>query len=56
MGDPILLKSTTPGFFMIKEHPTLDLIMIQVDRNAIQLNGKYQKRLYEYLKKRVGGE
>jgi len=48
--------SKKPFFYMIKEHPTLDLIMIQVDNNAIQLNAERQRRLYDYLKKRLEAE
>lgn len=47
------LKYETPFCFMIREHPTLNLIMIQIDNKAIQLNAKHQKRLYEYLKKKL---
>ena len=41
------------NFFMIKEHPTLDFVMIQKGCHAIQLDAKYQKRIYEYLKERL---
>ena len=40
-------------FFMIKEHPSIDLVMIQVDNNAIQLNRERQEKIYEYLKKKL---
>lgn len=40
-------------FFMIKEHPSIDLIMIQVDNTAIQLNTEQQKRVYEILKEKL---
>lgn len=39
-------------FFMIKEHPSLDLIMIQVDNKAIQLNREQQLKVYNILKER----
>ena len=39
-------------FFMIKEHPTIDLMMIQVDNTAIQLNTEQQKKIYEILKEK----
>lgn len=42
-----------PSIFMIREHPTEDLVMIQIGNNAIQLNAKYQKKIYNYLKERL---
>ncbi|KKN60480.1 hypothetical protein LCGC14_0531260 [marine sediment metagenome] len=41
------------SFFMIKEHPTEDLVMFQMGNHAIQLDAKYQKRIYGYLKERL---
>ena len=41
------------SFFMIREHPTLDVVMIQQGNHAIQLDTEYQKRIYEYLKERL---
>lgn len=38
--------------FMIRAHPTEDLLMVQVDNNAIQLNAERQERLYKILKER----
>jgi len=40
---------------MIKEHPIEDRIMIQIDNEKIELNEEYQKRVYEYLKKKFEG-
>jgi len=40
-------------FFMFKEHPTKDLVMIQVNNGAIQLNIEYQKRVFKLLKERL---
>ena len=39
-------------FFMIKEHPQLDLMMIQVDNTAIQLDREHQEKIYKILKKK----
>jgi len=39
-------------FFMIREHPSRDLIMIQVDNTAIQLNGIQQLKLYKFFKEK----
>ena len=42
-------------FFMVKIHPTEDLVMIQVGNNAIQLNKDRQERIYKILKERLEG-
>jgi len=46
MSDPVL--------FMIEEHPSKDLVRIQIDSNAILLNSENQEKVYNYLKKRLG--
>lgn len=40
-------------FFMIREHPLEDLIMIQVGNDVVQLNREYQERVYKALKERI---
>ena len=44
---------SNPTLFMIRFHPTEDLVMIQVDNNAIQLNRKNQEKVYKILKERL---
>lgn len=39
--------------FMIREHPSIDLVMIQIDNNAIQLDHEDQKKVYKYLKEKM---
>lgn len=39
--------------FMIKEHPTEDRVMVQVDNEKIELNSENQKKLYKYLKRKL---
>lgn len=41
------------NFFMVKIHPTKDLIMVQIDNDKIELNAEYQEKLYEILKKEL---
>jgi len=41
------------SFFMVKFHPSVDLVMIQVGNNAIQLDAKHQQKVYEILKERL---
>ena len=43
-------------FFMIKEHPSRDLMMIQVDNTAIQLDGEHQEKVYKILKQKFEKE
>ena len=40
-------------FFMVKFHPTKDLVMVQVGNNAIQLDKDKQERVYKILKERL---
>ena len=40
-------------FFMIKIHPNRDLVMIQIDNNAIQLDQEHQEKVYKFLKERL---
>lgn len=39
--------------FMIKIHPSRDLVMIQVDNMAIQLDKEHQEKVYKFLKERL---
>lgn len=41
------------NFFMVKEHPIEDRIMVQVDNEKIELNREYQEKLYKILKERI---
>ena len=42
-----------PNFFMIKIHPTLDLVMIQLGNNAVQLNEEHQRKVFNILRDRL---
>ncbi len=42
-----------PDFFMIKEHPTLNFIMIQVGNNMVQLDAEHQRKVFEILRNRL---
>ena len=41
------------NFFMVKEHPIEDRIMVQIDNEKIELNREYQEKLYKILKERL---
>lgn len=41
------------NLFMVKIHPTKDLIMVQIDNNKIELDEEYQEKLYKILKERI---
>lgn len=41
------------NFFMVKFHPTEDLVMIQVENNTIQLDKEHQEKVYNILKERL---
>ena len=39
--------------FMIRTHPSMDLVLIQVDSMAIQLDKEHQEKVYNFLKERL---
>ena len=41
------------NFFMIREHPTEDKLMVQVGNMRVELNTEHQKELYKVLKERL---
>lgn len=41
------------NFFMVKEHPIEDRIMVQIDNDKIELDREYQEKLFKILKERL---